>query len=70
MRTRILGSLIIVSLAAAFLPGCSKNEKDKAHARLNLEEQAQRDAEQGNKAITDLNKRMFGKKTVAPARKK
>lgn len=46
--------------------GCGKNEADKERAQLKLEEQARRETEAGNKAITDLNRRMFGKKEPAP----
>ncbi|MEO6994871.1 MAG: hypothetical protein ABI273_14785 [Lacunisphaera sp.] len=61
--------VIGVFIGAQLMIGCGTNDADKERARLNLEEQARRETEVGNKAITDLNRRMFGKKEPAPALK-
>ncbi len=53
---------IVVSLVLAFAAsGCgpSKEEREaKERARLELEEKARHEAEAGNKAITDMNKKL------------
>lgn len=51
------------------LAGCGPSAAERAakeRERRELEEKSRREAEQGNKAITDMNKKMFGKKS-APA---
>lgn len=58
--------LLSCILALAFsLAGCgpSQAERDaKERERRALEEKSREDAERANKAITDMNKKMFGKK--------
>jgi len=60
--------LIVVSAVLAFtLAGCgpSKAEREaKERARLQQEEQAQRDAQKANEAITEMNKKL-GRKPPA-----
>ncbi|MBL9207343.1 MAG: hypothetical protein JNN01_19845 [Opitutaceae bacterium] len=56
--------LCLLALAFGFA-GCgpSKTERDaKERERRALEEKSREEAEQANKAITDMNKKMFGKK--------
>ncbi|MFZ5495451.1 MAG: hypothetical protein ACOZE5_08975 [Verrucomicrobiota bacterium] len=56
-------------LAALGLAGCGPSAAERAaqeRQRLELEEKSRREAEQANKAITDMNKKVFGKKP-APA---
>jgi len=53
----------LIALAAVFI-GCSESRKDREareRARLEQEKQAERDAAKANKAITDMNKKMFGR---------
>lgn len=67
MITRgIIGALLVLLVS-----GCGASDVDQARAereraRLQLEEKARRDAEAANKAITDLNKKMFGQKPAEP----
>lgn len=55
---------ILVTLASA-LAGCSKSADDSAREkeRLRLEQEAQRDVQKANKAITEMTDRAFKKKT-------
>ncbi len=61
--------LIILSFALAFaFTGCGPSKAElaaKERQRLELEEQARRDAEKANKAITEMNKKAFGRKPPA-----
>ncbi len=60
-----------ILVLAGGLVGCgpSKTERDaKERERLELEEKSRKEAEQANQAITDMNKKMFGKK-ASPAPK-
>jgi hypothetical protein len=56
--------LCILALGAG-LSGCGPSAEERAakeRERLRLEEMSRKDAEQANKTITDMNKKMFGKK--------
>lgn len=56
-----LAALIV--LAVIFV-GCGESRKDREareRARLEQEQQAERDAAKANKAITDMNRKMFGR---------
>ena len=53
-------------LGMLLVSGCGDKKADKERTRLELDEQARRETEAGNKAITDLNQRMFGKKPAVP----
>ena len=62
MRARSAIFLVLVVSCTAF-PGCSSREKEaRERARLELEEQSRRDTEAANKAITNMNQRMFGRR--------
>jgi Tfp pilus assembly protein PilE len=53
----------LIALAAIFA-GCGESRKDREareRARLEQEQQAERDAAKANKAITDMNRKMFGR---------
>lgn len=58
--------LVVLILVMQLWSGCGDKRADKERVRLELEEQARRETEAGNKAITDLNQRTFGKKPAAP----
>ena len=63
-RSLLAASIVI----AAHLVGCDAQKSARERARLQAEEQARREAEAGNKAITEFNQRVFGKKsTPSPA---
>jgi hypothetical protein len=52
---------LVVSCTA--FPGCdSKKKEARERTRLELEEQSRRDTEAANKAITNMNQRMFGRR--------
>lgn len=58
---------VIASFWLVLAAGCGVSDAERARAereraRLLLEEKARRDAEAAHKAITDLNKKMFGQK--------
>lgn len=61
---------VLCAVALLFvLVGCGPSAAERAakeRQRLELEAKSRREAEQANKAITDMNKKMFGKKP-APA---
>ena len=64
MNSRFVTVLALVALCAA-LPGCDSKEKAaRERDRMDLEEQARRDAETANKAITDMNRKMFARKSA------
>ena len=57
--------IILLLASVCVLAGCgpSKAERDaKKQQRLELEEKQRREAEAANKAITDMNKKAFGRK--------
>ena len=55
--------MVVITL---LVTGCGEKAADKERARMELEDKARREGEAGNKAITDLNHRLFGKKTTPP----
>jgi hypothetical protein len=61
-------------LSCTALPGCdSKKKEARERERLDLEDKSLREAQAANKAITDMNQRMFGRKpsgtpVAAPAK--
>lgn len=62
MNSRFITVLALVAVCAA-LPGCDSKEKAaRERERMDLEEQSRRDAETANKAITDMNRKMFARK--------
>lgn len=72
MKLRHVILTVSIVFGAQFFGGCGSKEEERARvekerARLELEEKARREGEVGNKAITDINRRMFGKKPVTPA---
>lgn len=68
MNSRFITVVALVVVCAA-LPGCdSKAKTARERERIDLEEQSRREAEAANKAITDLNRKMFARKpTEKPA---
>jgi hypothetical protein len=49
---------------AVILAGCGESRREREareRARLEQEQQAERDAAKANKAITDMNRKMFGR---------
>lgn len=56
---------LVVVIAALAVSGCGPSKEEieaKERARLELEEQALRDAQRANKAITEKNRERFGRK--------
>lgn len=49
-----------------FLSACAPDRTEREKERLELERKAAREAEAANKAITEMNRRIFGKKNAAP----
>ena len=68
MNSRFIAVTVLVAVCAA-VSGCgSKEQAARERERMDLEEQSRRDAEAANKAITDLNRKMFARKpTENPA---
>ena len=64
-RRRMISAASVV-FAAHFLVGCDAQKSDRERIRLQAEEQARREAEASNKAITDFNQRVFGRKPATP----
>ena len=64
MNARFIVMVALVGVWAV-LPGCSSKEKEaRERERMELEEKSRREAEAANKAITDMNRKMFGRKAV------
>jgi hypothetical protein len=64
MQNKLILFFLSFALALA-LTGCGPSKAElaaKERQRLELEEQARRDAEKANKAITEMNKKAFGRK--------
>jgi hypothetical protein len=62
MNARFIIMVALVGVCAA-LPGCGSKEKEaRERARMELEEKSRRETEAANKAITDMNRKMFGRK--------
>ena len=58
--------IVLFSIAlVCVISGCGKSPEEAAYEkkRLELEEQAQRDVQKANKAITDMTDRAFRKRT-------
>lgn len=54
---------ILIALASLFaFTACGSQEKAREEERIELEKNAQREAEIANKAITEMNRKMFGKR--------
>ena len=71
MKFRRFALCVALALGAQCFLGCTARETEakraeKARARLELEEKARREAAAANQAITDLNRRMFGKAPAEP----
>ena len=72
MNTRFIAIAALFAVGAV-LPGCRDQEK-ATRERMDLEEQSRREAEAANKAITEINRKMFArhpaeKPAEAPATK-
>lgn len=64
MRTHKLGLVLVAFVFALAFTGCGPSKDELAareRARLEAEKQATADAAKANKAITDMNKKMFGR---------
>ena len=62
MKARFITVVAFVVVCAA-LPGCGSKEKEaRERERMELEEKSRREAEAANKAITEMNRKMFGRK--------
>ena len=64
MKTRKQIIVAALALLVAGLAGCGPSKDELAareRARLELERQAQADAAKANKAITEMNKKMFSR---------
>jgi hypothetical protein len=62
MKARFITVVALVVVCAA-LPGCGSKEKEaRERERMELEEKSRREAEAANKAITEMNRKMFGRK--------
>ena len=60
MRNSFLISILVVALTGS-LAGCGPSKEElraRERARLELEEQSQREAQRANKAITEMNKKL------------
>jgi hypothetical protein len=65
MKARIITAVALVAVCAA-LAGCSSKEKDaRERERIELEEQSRRETQAANKAITEMNRKLFGRKPAA-----
>lgn len=63
MRLRAFTALAVLAI---FLTGCGPSKEEKAaqeRARFELEEQARQDTIKANKAITEMTKRAFRRRT-------
>lgn len=72
MKSRFIAIAALVAVGAV-LPGCRDQEK-ATRERMDLEEQSRREAEAANKAITEINRKLFArhpaeKPAEAPATK-
>lgn len=66
MSSRFITVLALSAVCAA-LPGCGSKEKAaRERERMALEEQSRREAEAANKAITNMNQKMFARKPAEP----
>ena len=64
MKTRLVASVALAAFCVLH-PGCSSKEQEtRERERMELEERSRREAEAANKAITDLNRKRFGRKPV------
>ena len=64
MKPLKIGFTAAVAVLALALGGCGPSKDELAareRARLEAEKQAEADAAKANKAITDMNKKMFGR---------
>lgn len=64
MKNHKLILTVSILVAVLSLTGCGPSKEElaaKERARIELEKQAQADAAKANKAITDMNKKMFSK---------
>lgn len=62
MKARLVASIALAAVCV-LLPGCGSKEQDtRERERMELEERSRREAETANKAITDLNRKRFGRK--------
>jgi len=64
MKPLKIGFTVAVAVLALALVGCGPSKDELAareRARLEAEKQAEADAAKANKAITDINKKMFGR---------
>jgi hypothetical protein len=64
MKTRRVSVAATTAVLALALAGCGPSKDELAareRARLEAEQHAEQDAAKGNKAITDMNKKMFGR---------
>ncbi len=64
MKTHKILLLAAVGFLVLVFTGCGPSKDElavKERQRLELEKQAERDAAKGNKAITDMNKKMFSR---------
>lgn len=67
MRVRtIIGGGMLLLVAGCGVSDAERTRVERERARLELEEKTRRDTEAANKAITDLNKKMFGQKPAEP----
>jgi hypothetical protein len=67
MKSRFLPVTVLIAVCAA-VSGCGSKEREaRERERMDLEEQSRRDAEMANKAITDLNRKMFARKPTEPS---
>ncbi len=64
MKTRLVASLALAAVCVLH-PGCgSKEQETRERERMELEERSRREAEAANKAITDMNRKRFGRKPL------
>ena len=61
MTRRELVFFLTACVASELMVGCRAENADKERARIEIEDKATREAESGNRAITDLNRRLFGR---------
>ena len=59
MKSRFIAIAALVAVGAV-LPGCRSRE-EATRERLELEEQSRREAEAANKAITEINRKLFAR---------
>ena len=62
MKARLVASLVLAAVCV-LQPGCgSKEQETRERERMELEEQSRREAEAANKAISEMNRKRFGRK--------